>query len=587
MGIQVWDREKILVEAKVMIEKYGDLPGATKLKKYNRLDFWNAVRRYYPGKMTQLRIDLDKPLSQRPFGYWTKKQLISETKRIIKAEGKFPSQKRLTELGFTTISIYAQKYFGGLRELAIECGIDEKELWTKFGYWKDINHVIQEIGPVIEDLGRFPTTTDLRVNKNRKFLSAISTYHGGLRNVRKIMGYIKKSPIAKDGHYCDSFSEVIVDDFLFINKISHKRNIQFDFHEIKCRPDFVLDNMLLIEVLMADYRIKGHQGRYKQYVERYLRKKIAYNKNGLEVIEVFQDELNDKNKFDEKFNYIAEKANAVRPFILKDYTNIIFFDKKSPGYWLNPDNLKKEIFPLINKYGKLPSIKELRQIGRNDIEGAIVNNYRSYRNVAKAIGIEYDNLIKPQRYWQNIDNIKEELEPIIKKYGFIPSRAELMRIGKRGIVAAIDTYKGSLKSIAKSLGVEYLPAKKTNGHWLTNENIKNELQKITTQLGKFPTAADLRKYKLHGLLKGILINYGNFRNAAKEFGLDIPQNKPKGYWKILSNVINELEPFYRKYGKIPSCKFLVKQKPILMYAIRNYHGGMQNVRNAFEENRST
>ena len=61
----------------------------------------------------------------------------------------------------------------------------------------------------------------------------------------------------------------------------------------------------------------------------------------------------------------------------------------------------------------------------------------------------------------------------------------------------------------------------------------------------------------------------------------MPENKPKGYWKILSNVLAELELFVPKYGKIPSCKILEKEKPILMYTVRNYHGGMQNIKNEY------
>lgn len=579
--MQKWDSNKVREEALELIKLYGKLPGAKTLQKLKRADFLMAVRRHYPGNISQLRIDLKAPSGQKPSGFWSKEKLIEETKKLILLEGKMPSEKRISELGLNTINKYSQKYFGGLHGLAIACGINENHLFTKFGYWKDFDNVKKEVEEVVNEIGRFPTSTDLRLLNKHRLLSAISTNYDGLKSVRKFLGYTKKSPIAKDGHFCDSYSEVIIDDFLYMNKIPHKRNIQFNFTRIKCRPDFVLDNMILIEVLMADYRIGNHKGRYKQYVDRYIKKREAYKSAKMEIIEVFPDELIDRAKLEKKLYVIANKAEAPRPFLLKDFTNIIFFDKKSPGYWANPDNMKKELLPLIKQYGKIPSISILREIGRNDIEGAIISIYGSYRTVAKAIGVDYDNYQKPQRFWQDIKNIEAELKPVIEKYGYIPGKSVLKKIGKEGVVAAIEAYHKSFKNICELIGVDYKPNKKTNRHWLNEINIKNELEILVNKLGKFPTADDLRKQKLHGLLKGILKIYGSFQNAAIKLGFKLPENKPKGYWKILSNVLSELELFVSKYGKIPSCKILEKEKPILMYAVRNYHGGMQNIKNEY------
>lgn len=585
MGIQVWDIDKILQEAKSFIEIYGELPGRKKLTKIGRGDFINAVNKYYPGNMTQLRIDLNAHHNQKPKGFWTKENIISETKNIIKGDGRMPTEGRLRELGLNTINKYSQKYFGGLHGLAIACGVNEAELLTKFGYWKNFDNVKKEIDSVIEKLGRFPRTTDLKILNKHYLLSAISFHYGGLKNVRKFMGYTKGIPIAKDGHYCDSFSEVIIDDFLSTNNIPHRKDLSFNLPEYNPRPDFVLDNMILIEVLRNDYRIEQKFKDDIKYVNTYKKKRMAYKKAKLEVIEVFPDELINKEKLDKKLKLIAEKAKAKGPVTIKNFSNIRFFNKKSPGFWAKPENLKSELLPLIKKYGRIPPIETLRKIGRNDIEGAIVSIYGSYSAVAKAIGLNPSDYPKPQRFWQDIENLKKELNPIIKKYGYIPGKAELKRLGKEGVVAAIETYYKSFKEVATILGVAYKPLKETNGHWLSEENIKAELQIIVTNLRRFPTASDLRKYKKHGLLKGILSTYGNFRNAATKLGFKVPKNKPKGYWKSLSNVLTELDYFVNKYEKIPSCKIIEKEKPILMYAIRNYHGGMQKVKSIYRNER--
>lgn len=581
-----WNKVKVYKEALKLIKQYGELPGNKKLKTLGRIDFLMAVRRHYNGQMTQLRIDLGIKSKFKPPNYWTRERVIMETKKIIESEGKMPSQKRLRELGYSTINLKARKYYGGLIGLAKACDISSDNLLTEFKYWQDIENVKKELNLIEENLGRFPTTSDLKLIGKSGLLGAISKYYGGIKNLRIKLNIINNYPIAKDGHACDSYSEVIVDDFLYANQIEHSRDIQFDFGIIKCRPDFILCNGYLIEVLMADYNKKGHKGVYAYYVKKYLSKKKAYALNNLKVIEIFPEELINRDLLDKKLILIAKLSQAKSPYKLKDFSNISFFDKKSPGFWNDEENLRNELFPLIEKYGHIPTIKELREIGRNDIEGAIVNVYGSYRNVSKALGISYDDLIKPQRYWQDIENIKEELKPIIKKYGFIPSRALLMKEGKRDIVSAVDTYKGSFKNIAKLVGVDYKPAKKTNRHWLTEENIKKELAEIIKKSGRFPTASDLRILKKHGLLKGILNIYGSFQNGAIQLGFKSPENKSKGYWKILLNVLNEMDFFFAKYGIIPSCKIIEKEKSMLMYSIKNYHGGMEKVRNEYHKIRN-
>ena len=582
--MSTWNKDKVFFEARKLIEQYGELPGLRKLRNLGRIDFVMAVRRHYPGKIRQLRIDLGLESKIKPANYWTKQRVIDETKKLIIAEGTMPSQKRMRELGYSTINNKAIKYFSGLISLAKVCGISQDELSTEFRYWQDIENVKHEILLMIERLGRFPTTSDFRYLGKDGLLGAIFKYYGGLKSLKKILNIKTKYPIARDGHTCDSYSEIIIDDFLFSNKIDHRRDVQLNFGNVKCRPDFILNNGYLIEVLMTDYRERGHKGRHKYYIGRYLKKKKAYLENHFKVIEIFPKDLIDKTLLDKKLITIAKLANSPSPYRIKDFSNISFFDKKSPGFWKDPENLRKELFPLIKKFGRLPTISELREIGRNDLEGAIVNVYGSYWKVAKLIGLKTDGMIKPQKYWQNIENIKLELLPVIREYGYLPSQTVLMKKGMKNVVAAIEVYHKSFDEFAKLLGVKYIPEKRTNGYWLNPQNIKLELESIITNLGRFPSAKDIYNLELSGLLKGILTLYGSLRNAAVQLELEIPNNKPKGYWKDLTNVLKELQLLVLKFKRLPSYTEIEKNKSMLSYAIKHYHGGIVKVRKAYFSN---
>lgn len=579
--MQKWDKNKVIEEAQYLINTYGDIPSRAKLKNLQKIDFLMAIRRHYPGQMNKLRSDLGLKSKHRATNYWMKNTVISETKRIIEIVGHMPTQKQLRDFGVSVIINKSIEYFGGLRGLAIACGVCSENLPVASKYWQDFKNIKKEILSINHMLGRFPVTNDfVRLGKGG-LLSAIMKYHGGLRNLKHVLKYKGKYPIAKDGHACDSYSEVIVDDFLLANNISHRRDIQFNFGNIKCRPDFVLNNGTLIEVLMADYRKKNYRGKLKYYVERYSKKKEAYLLYNYKVIEVFPAEIVDQKKLTKKLLTIAKASNAQSPHNLSNFTSISFFNKKSPGFWKNPDNLKTELFPLIKKFGHMPTICELRSAGRNDVEGAIMNVYGSFWNAAKAIGLNTAKIKKPSKYWKNAENIKNELLPIIEEYGYLPSRTVLMKKGMRSVVAAIDAYHHSFAEISRTLKVAYSSEKRKNGYWLNEINIRNELERIIEKIGRFPTAQEINDFKLSGMLKGILFTYGSLRKAAEQLILEIPKNKPKGYWKDLNNVLYEFYLLVERFKRFPNYGEIERHKSMLCYAIKNYHGGIKRVRSRY------
>ncbi len=89
--MRIWDKNKVYEEAINLVKKYGELPGRPKLKIISRLDFVMALRRHYPGQMTQLRKDLNLKAKCKPANYWTKQRVIDKTKEIISSEGKMPT----------------------------------------------------------------------------------------------------------------------------------------------------------------------------------------------------------------------------------------------------------------------------------------------------------------------------------------------------------------------------------------------------------------------------------------------------------------------------------------------------------------
>lgn len=86
---------------------------------------------------------------------------------------------------------------------------------------------------------------------------------------------------AKDGHICDSLAEKIIDDYLFKRGIAHQRN--FPYPEGTYTADFKIGNKLI--------EYFGLSGEHKRYDELKTIKKKLIKKYGLNLIEIYPNNL--------------------------------------------------------------------------------------------------------------------------------------------------------------------------------------------------------------------------------------------------------------------------------------------------------
>jgi hypothetical protein len=103
-------------------------------------------------------------------------------------------------------------------------------------------HVIEKIRNFVNDNGRIPFKSEQNAlyMKARK---AFGTWNKAIESAGFSPNPLKfsKKFIAQDGHKCDSFSEKIIDDWLFKNAISHQRNVPYPGQN-KLTADFVIED---------------------------------------------------------------------------------------------------------------------------------------------------------------------------------------------------------------------------------------------------------------------------------------------------------------------------------------------------------
>jgi hypothetical protein len=154
-----------------------------------------------------------------------------------------------------------------------------------------------EIKSFFNENGRIP------LKKEFNSRSAFRTVFGTWNNAIIAAGF-KPNPVffadrvaAKDGHMCDSFTEKIIDDWLYEHKISHKRN--FRYPNSKMTADFYLNKkQMFIEFF-------GLLGANKTYDKNHKLKLELARQHSLSVIPLYQDDVL-KRTFPQKLYQLLE-----------------------------------------------------------------------------------------------------------------------------------------------------------------------------------------------------------------------------------------------------------------------------------------
>ncbi len=189
----------------------------------------------------------------------------------------------------------------------------------------------------------------------------------------------------------------------------------------------------------------------------------------------------------------------------------------------------------------------------------------------------YGQLRKPNGYYHRKSNIKKELETIMAELdGEFPSERKL-REKHSGLAAAIIRKHGGFNKVREWYGLE--PLRQPDGHWEDFENVRTELNTIIAKLGHFPSKTELNEIN-SGLASGIYKYHGCLREIGKLYDHK-PVQRPTGYWKKMKNIKEELEPVIDNLGHFPSYNELRGMNNGLLQGIQKYHGGLNKVRQKY------
>ncbi|MBX4196181.1 hypothetical protein KW805_01175 [Candidatus Pacearchaeota archaeon] len=119
--------------------------------------------------------------------YWKSWENVSTAlQNITKELGHFPTQKEITQSQYIGLMYGISRYHNNLYTATLKMGHTPTQ--GERGHWKKWENVEKELKGMIEQLGHYPSYTEIRKLKG-SITSAIDKHHGGYNNTRARMGF--------------------------------------------------------------------------------------------------------------------------------------------------------------------------------------------------------------------------------------------------------------------------------------------------------------------------------------------------------------------------------------------------------------
>jgi hypothetical protein len=275
--------------------------------------------------------------------------------------------------------------------------------------------------------------------------------------------------------------------------------------------------------------------------------------------------------------YNAIKRYHGGPNVVRERMGYEVIARKPPNFWRDWNNVERELKIIIEKNnGEFPTQNKFFEMKKSSLYSAFGQYHGGPNAVRKRMG--YERLEKPNGFWKDWDNFRNELLIAIEENGMeFPSNTRFSEMKKSSIYNAMHKYHGGPNAVRKRMGYEEI--RKSLSYWKNWENARDKLLTIIEENnGEFPSDDRLCKLGNSGLSESIYRDHGGYPAVRRRMGYKLAE-KRKGYWNNFDNVSKELWRYInRNKGVFPSAYRLEKVgEGSLGIAIRD-HGGFPEVR---------
>ena len=429
-----------------LIEKHGSIPSYKKLKALNQGTLAWAIDHYHGG-FPAVREKMGCTEIKKPSRYWEQwKNVKKELEQIMGEIEHFPSSSEIKGCGLSTLNL-AINAFGGVNAVRKKLGYEPLEsTMQQYKKWSAIQEVLE---PIIQELGVFPSA---QVSRNRglgEVVCALYEYHGGINTARKKLGKeIEKCKYAEKTGLINGLEE------MWQKHPELKGEIP---------PDNWMRENGFNELGYAICRYHGGFGNIREQLGKKPRHKYKrgdlqkWNNLVSEIIKIndqhpeLQGELPSLNWLHDH-GYVAighaiikyhEGFRAAREKLGQEQHRV------ENGYYKDFENIKRDLEKLREELGYFPSVRDMQKKGNASLYYGITRYHKGIRAVREKLGESLKT--KENGYWQEWENVEQELIPIISDYGYIPGAWTLNKIGKKSLCAAITKYYGGMREVREKM----------------------------------------------------------------------------------------------------------------------------------------
>ena len=555
-----WDDfARVETELLAFIAEHGTLgvmPVEKDLLQIGRGDLATAIRKHNGIEAVAQRLGLQLPSYKRKRrGYWEDfANVTSELQNFIAEHGisgVMPTQRELVQAGLHSIAIAIDNN-GGFPAVAKQLGLQLSYTKKADAYWDDFANVEHELLAFIKEHGisrKMPTRAELRTAERGDLDSALNK-HGGLTAVANRLGLqITIQPMG----YWDDFANVEAALHTYTEKnrtpgimptISELQRAKQSSLAIAITKKYggvaIVAKRLGLE-LSYTAKPSGYWDNFS-CVELSLRE--FNEKRGMPGIMPTSSELQKAGRSDLStaitnhggFPAIAERLGLTYTYIAKP-----------DRYWDNFANVQQEVFDFIRTQGTpgtMPTSSELQKAKKSSLSAAISGKHGGFPVVAERLGLTVTK--KPNGYWDDFVNLKQELLTFIQEHGIqgvMPTNQEFQAAKRSDLPFAIAKH-GGITTVRQRLELR-LPAKRP-GPWDDFSRVKQELHTfIDAQgiAGIMPTREQLKQAGRSDLIAAIDTHGGSFA-IAQRLTLQLTSgSKPNGYWDDFTQVEKAVKRF--------------------------------------------
>nr|XP_023920550.1 uncharacterized protein LOC112032077 isoform X4 [Quercus suber] len=272
--------------------------------------------------------------------------------------------------------------------------------------------------------------------------------------------------------------------------------------ESKMRKDTFLSEAIMEEVIYED--LPSNLCAIRDYVER---REVAHSLESCD-----QNRYSKEQSASSSIDIVGD-CSSITTEQVSDLNGEGSFRQRPrvPGLQRDIDVLKAELQKFISEHGQegfMPMRKQLRLHGRVDIEKAITR-MGGFRRIASLMNLSlaYKHR-KPKGYWDNLENLQEEISRFQRSWGmdpsFMPSRKTFERAGRYDIARALEKW-GGLHEVSRLLSLKVRhpnrqgnPSKDIKIDYITSTDAGRESKTPSKSYISLDTQKWLKKLKTFG-----------------------------------------------------------------------------------------